>query len=62
MAKFGKNGLLPLFLKYLVQCLFFDIIKHGVSVLKLNLKKKKIFELQVELDSSNVEFYIYFDT
>ena len=53
----GENGLLPLFKKILAQYSCFEIIKHRVSVLKLDLKK---IELQVELDISNVEFYAYF--
>ena len=55
----GKMGFWTYFLKYLAQCLCFETIKHWVFVLKLNFKK---IELQVELDSSNIEFYAYFDT
>ena len=50
-------GFCPYLKKILAQYPCFEIIKHRVSVLKLDLKK---IELQVELDISNVEFYAYF--
>ena len=55
----GKMGFCPYFFKYLAQYFCFETIKHQVFVLKLDLKK---IELQVELDSTNVEFYAYFGT
>ena len=36
----GKMGFCPYFLKYLVQCFYFETIKHHVFVLKLDLKKQ----------------------
>ena len=55
----GKMGFCPYFLKYLAQCFCFETIKHCVFVLKFDFKK---IELQVEFNSSNIEFYAYFDT
>ena len=43
----------PYFLKYLVNCPCFKIIKHRVLILKLEFKK---IEFHIELDFMIIEF------